>query len=154
MGDESSSVMGYSRNLSASNSLCLCLSTIGCSLEQRIQGYGALEPRNSREQIIFDYHQVLKERRFSDAYQFIRGSEYFDDRRHFISNRKTDHQQLPTLIAIGEEYKYEQGDRCDYLYEVFHIGPGHTQVRSVYVLLHAHPDKPGKCQIRGYKAVF
>ena len=84
----------------------------------------------------------------------MRGSEFFKDQSQFVSSREADHQQLPTLIAIGEEYRHEESDPCHTTYEVFYVRPNRRQVGSGYVQLHAHPQIPGKCKILAYKAIF
>jgi hypothetical protein len=122
--------------------------------EERFLRSGALQPRNHRKKVIFDYFQALKEQRYQDAYELrtdfpLKSKSY----QIFMEDCRGNSDEMPSSISIGREKKQtDSGEACGYHYIVY-ILTQNGQFQGGEVSLHENPKQPGSCQV-GYNSAF
>ncbi len=141
--------------------LTLFMMLIGCQniSESKVRMNGStIIPRNHREKLIFDYFNVLKEKRYSDAYNMRTSSDTTSSPiglKIFKEEHTENHIYLATEISIGKETIIDDGDDQDYVYHyiVYASQPHHTTLISGELTVHCKSNAPKTCLI-GYNSAF
>ena len=124
-------------------------------LNLRLLMVGSAVPRNSREQVIFDYFNYLKESNYQSAYQLL-SEDYRGSYSFFTSSVATSNRELPQMITIGKERlrmnDYNASD-CNYGYTVYVIDPGNFTLIAGEVGMEQSKNGSKLCVIR-YNSAF
>ncbi|MEM9770674.1 MAG: hypothetical protein AAF889_03575 [Cyanobacteria bacterium P01_D01_bin.73] len=136
----------------------LTLLLVGCQqiTEFKAKSSGSEVPRNPREKVIFDYFNALQNKDYEEACR-LRAQHSACSQGAIKSFKQVydqHHQDLPTLISIGEEERVVlEESNCGYAYTVYAAYPNTLTLHSGLVGMRTKADKSEGCFIE-YNSSF